>query len=142
MLCAENVNKVVSLGAETYRLRKEAFDWLYRELARLGKIEYGFPSKMDRVLLGWDVSIPPPEECVSSIFYDEKTDQCFFRQDWLETPKYVTAKCQLVLNWDEFRADNPQLAERLLNNGVRLYLYYGGPNGGTTRKIAGKKWNR
>ncbi len=112
-------------------LMKKAFEWAVAEQARMGCMAEPISLTFESDTLTSD-----KKNCILSVFYDQATKKALFRRDWLDD---MGIKYSILMNLDEIRQIAPMSARHLLNNGIKLYLYYDGPSGGVTRKMQ-KKW--
>ena len=115
------------------KLEQDAYLWAVKEQQRMG-----CKAESLSVMFGSDCHDKDNvDDCIYSLFHDYKTGRTLLRRDWLNT---IFVMYDKLINFEEVKRLFPKSTAHMLKNGVKLYLYYDGPNGGTTRKT-NKKWH-
>ena len=117
--------------------RDNAYKWAKDEQKRLGcmaePIDLNCGDK-DRPELveGYYIN----SQCVASLFVSsDKNAVPLFIRYWLDDGGI---KYNLLENYDELKTRWPKYTKKLLENGLKIYRYYYGPNGGITRYMPDK----
>ena len=122
---------IKSFADEKEKIRKRAFLWAVSEQKRLECVAEPIRLVFNRDCFDKDV-----DGCVASIFYDEETNKAILRRDWFDD----MAVCyNIITNLEEIKKNAPKSASHLLDNGIKLFFYFDGQNGGITKKV-NKEW--
>lgn len=105
----------------------EAFNWAEKEQMRIGCIAEPINIKIDP-----DDMYKVENGCIMSIFLDEELRKVILRRDWLKTGevKYNTLSYN---NFQKISVAAPKSVNFMLENAVKLYYYFDGPDGGVTK---------
>ena len=121
-----NDAKVINLCEFIEKEKRDAFKWAEREQKRMGITA----TKTVNWKAEEDDFISDLAGCVVSIYRDEEANKTIFRRDWPD--KGGVSYWELV-NFEEMKCKYPLSTQHMLNNGLRIFRYYDGANGGVTR---------
>jgi len=110
---------------------QDAYVWAAAEQQRL-RI-YGAPIELN---LRKGETMHGEDDCIISMFRDEKTGRTLLRRDWLDDQTLVYNP---ITNFAEAKRKAPEAVTQMLDNGLKLYHYFDGPHGGITRPMD-HKW--
>lgn len=120
---------IVGFRKAREQLLGDAYRWAVSEQQRLQI--YGTPAIMidpcDTEGLEHD-----SDDCVISIFRNEENGHTLMRRDWMDDQTLVYNR---LVNFRQIEQIAPKAVQHMLSNGVRLYQYFDGPNGGITRPL-------
>lgn len=123
--------KIIDLTEVRNKNIKSAFRWAQSEQRRLGCVANLIQFDVDR---DWMADANETEsDCIISVFVDDDTGRVLLRRDWLEL---MAVRYDILMNFDELKHTAPKSIEHMVENGLRLYRYFGG---GPYRYI-GKPW--
>ncbi|MBR2994062.1 hypothetical protein IKF43_01540 [Candidatus Saccharibacteria bacterium] len=119
--------KIISITDARKKEKHDAFVWAMSEQERLGCIAEPLSLNFERDDMDCD-----KDGCVISIFQDDDTGKVVLRRDWMSD---MGVKYDLIVNFPEIKKRAPRSVNFMLENAIKLYRYYDGPNGGVTRKV-------
>lgn len=123
--------KIISFAKVKDEQLKAAYDWAVSEQKRLG-----ITARTLNLEIVDEESIHDNNKCIFSIYADEKTDTYIFRRDWFDKN---CVDYHMLGNFQELRNTAPLSVQHLLDNGVKVYRFFDGQNGGVTRPTD-KQW--
>ena len=124
-------SKIIPITEAKTRLEKAAYDWAVKEQERMGCMAEPISLVFESDNLTTD-----RDNCIVSVFYNQESNKALLRRDWLDD---MGIKYNILINLDEIKMVAPKSSVHMLHNGIKLYRYYDGANGGITRRLD-KEW--